>query len=140
MTSENHSQEKRALKHIADFEWASVGRYMAYISGVMELKEISSHRVVSFPLSRLGPVTVLKQKRATARTLQANICALEVFVGERKKELESEELVVLRGLYIQYKCNLDTVREHIRSAEFYRASVDVSMFEVVEEDEDEFPF
>lgn len=129
------------LRRIADFEWASVGQYLVYISSAMELKEVSSRAVISFPLTRLGPEAVLKQKRKAAKVLEGNISALERFVGERKNELGPDELVVLRGLYVQYKCNIETVREHIRSADFYRRSVDVSLFDVAvggEEDDLEF--
>lgn len=141
MTRKTSVGTSGTLRRIADFEWASVGQYLLYISSAVGLKEISSHAVISFPLTRLGPEAVLKQKRSVARVLEWNISALERFVIARKKELGKDELVVLRGLYIQYKCNLETVKEHARSAEFYRASVDVSLFDLAEEGgEDEFPF
>lgn len=126
-----------SLKRIADFEWASVGQYMVYISSAMGLKEINSQAVISFPLTRLGPEAVIKQKKTAENALKWNISALERFVVSRKKDLGKDEIVVLRGLYIQYKCNLETVKEHIRSAEFYRASVDVSLFDSAEGEEDE---
>lgn len=138
--TEGQAGKRGSLKRIADFEWASVAKYLMYISAAMELKEISSQRVTSFPLTRLGPERVLKQKWSVEKLLEWNISAVERFVGSRKDELGKHELVVLRGLYIQHKCNLETVKEHIRSAEFYRASVDVRLFEIEEGEEDELLF
>ncbi len=136
----NQEKQQEKLKRIADFEWASVGQYLVYISSAMGLVEINSQRVLSFPLARLGPEAVLKQKKLTAKVLESNVAALERFVIARKSELGSEELVVLRGLYVQYKCNLETVKEHCKAAAFYKASVDVSLFDIDKGGENEFPF
>ncbi len=98
---------------LSDFEWASAARYVMYISGVAGLKEINSNHVNSFPLGRLGPDKLLKQKECVLFVLEGNKSKIERFVGEYRNDLGREELAVLRSLYMQYKDNAEVVRGHI---------------------------
>lgn len=104
--------EKKLLK-LADFEWASAARYIIYISSIANLKEINSNHVISFPLARMGPGKLLKQKESVLVALEGNKSSIERFVGEHKADLDPEELAVLRSLYMQYKGNAEIVRGHI---------------------------
>lgn len=105
------SEEK--LLSLAVFEWASVARYIVYISSIAHLEEINSNHVISFPLARLGPDKLLKQKKGVLQALEDNKRHIERFVGEHRAELGDDELAVLRTLYLQYKGNAGVVREHI---------------------------
>jgi len=100
---------------LSDFEWASAARYIIYVSAVAGLQEISSNSVVSFPLGRIGPDKLLKQKERTFIALEANKRAVERFVGEHNRDLGEKEMAILRSLYLQYKSNAETVRNHIRA-------------------------
>jgi hypothetical protein len=104
--------EKKLLS-LSDFEWASAARYIVYISSIANLKEVVSNRVVSFPLGRVGPEKLLKQKGDVLLALEGNKSNIERFVGEHKDDLEEEELAVLRTLYLQYKSSAEVVRGHI---------------------------
>ncbi len=101
------------LLSLSDFEWASTARYIMYISSMAGLKEINSNHVMSFPLGRLGPDKLLTQKENVLSLLEANKAGIERFVGEHSGELDSDELAVLRSLYMQYKGNAETVRGHM---------------------------
>lgn len=105
------------LKPLSDFEWASVSRYISYISSIASLQEINSNHVISFPLSRVGPEKLLKQKGRVLIALEGNKASVERFVGEHRSELDDNELAVLRTLYMQYRDNIETVKAHIDFAE-----------------------
>lgn len=104
---------EKELLSLSDFEWASAARYIIYISGVANLKEINSSHVTSFPLANLGPDRLMKQKEGVLLVLEANKSSIERFVGEHEGDLAKEELAVLRSLYMQYKGNAEVVRGHI---------------------------
>lgn len=104
----------KKLLSLSDFEWASTARYIVYISSMANLKEINSSHVISFPLGKLGPDKLLKQKGSTLLLLKGNLSAIAAFVGERQHELDVNELAVLRTLYMQYKSSIATVTSHIK--------------------------
>lgn len=101
------------LLSISDFEWASTARYIMYISSMANLKEINSNHVISFPLGRMGPDQLLKQKENVLLALEDNKTNIERFVGEYREELDKNELAVIRSLYLQYTSNAKTVNGHI---------------------------
>jgi len=100
---------------LSDFEWASAAKYIIYISTAAGLKEINSNHVISFPLGRIGPDRLLKQKERVLVLLEANKRSIERFAGEHKQDLGEKELAILRSLYFQYKANAETVKEHIQA-------------------------
>lgn len=109
-------REKKLLS-LVDFEWASVARYIHYISSITGLKEINSNHVISFPLGRLGPHKLLKQKERVLLVLEENKRLVERFVGEHRDHLSDKELAVLRTLYMQYRSNVEMVEGHIDTIE-----------------------
>lgn len=104
----------KKLLSLSDFEWASTARYIVYISSMANLKEINSSHVISFPLGKLGPDKLLKQKGSTLLLLKGNLSAIAAFVGEHQHGLDVNELAVLRTLYMQYKSSIATVTSHIK--------------------------
>jgi len=98
---------------LSDFEWAAAARYITYISAVAGLKEINSNHVISFPLGRIGPDKLLKQKERVLVLLEGNKKCIERFAGEHKQDLGEKELAILRSLYFQYKANIKVVKNHI---------------------------
>ncbi len=104
---------ERKLLALSDFEWVSAARYIIYISSIANLEEINSSHVVSFPLGKMGPERLLRQKESTLVALEGNRSSIERFVGEYKEDLGREELAVLRSIYMQYKGNAEVVRGHI---------------------------
>lgn len=107
----------KELKHLSDFEWASVAQYIVWVESAAGLSQINSSHVVSFPLARMGIDRLRLRLNRVETALLCNIAALERFVGERKSELTSNELAVLRTLYIQYKRNVETVKGHLEQVE-----------------------
>jgi len=71
--------------------------------------------------------------------LKSNLRRLERFAERFKDELDKNELSVVRGMYRQYKNNLETVQRHLEVIEDYARAVDKSMFEQSEA-EDNAPF
>lgn len=128
------------LLSLSDFEWASTARYIMYISSMTGLKEINSNHVISFPLGRLGPEKLLKQKENVLALLEANKASIERFVGERSAELDSDELAVLRSLYMQYKGNAETVRGHIDIVGTCLVEIELGILQSKEVDEDDESF
>ncbi len=132
--------DEGSLRSLADFEWASATQYIVYISSVAGLSEINSNHVISFPLARLGPEKLLKQKHRVLVLLKGNKRSIERFVGERKSQLDENELAVLRALYVQYKSNIETVEAHISFILECIAEVELSLLNSQEKTEDDFPF
>lgn len=130
----------KKLLSLSDFEWASTARYIVYISSVANLKEINSNHVISFPLGRLGPVKLLKQKENVLSILEGNRTSIERFVGEHRAELDDNDLAVLRSLYLQYKGNAETVKGHIDIIETCLVEVELDIFQSKEAGEDEAVF
>jgi len=129
----------KRLQPISAFEWASVTQYIVYISGVAELLEINSSHVERLPLATLGPAKLLSRKLKMSVVLKSNLRRLERFAERFKDELDKNELSVVRGMYRQYKNNLETVQRHLEVIEDYARAVDKSMFEQSEA-EDNAPF
>lgn len=125
------------IRPLADFEWASVTLYIVYISGVMGLSEINCNHVNSFPLARIGPDKLLKQKERTLALLKGNKSKIERFVGERKSELEEGEISVLRSMYMQIGGLIDLVERHIGATEMYMADYAETLLDALEEVENE---
>ncbi len=132
--------DKKPLKSLADFEWASATQYITYISSVARLSEINSNHIVSFPLGRLGPDKLLKQKQRVLILLEGNKKNIERFVGERRSQLDENELAVLRSLYVQYKGNIETVKGHIKCIDECMVELKLSLLKLKEKQEDEFLF
>lgn len=124
------------LKHLADFEWAGVARYIVYVSAASGLQEINSNHVNSFPLARLGPEALLKQKKRVLLILAGNRTGIERFVGRYKAELTRDELSVLRSLYFQYRDNEQTVRDHIGVVGQIIVEIEVGILQSKEIDND----
>ncbi len=124
------------LKHLSDYEWAGVARYIMYISNAAGLREINSNHVISFPLARLGPDKLLKQKKRALLLLVANKAAIERFVGAFRAELDDDELAIMRSLYLQYKGNEETVREHIAVIETCIVEIEMGILQSKEVDDD----
>lgn len=125
------------LHPLSAFEWASVTHYIVYISSVAGLEEVSSERVVSFPMARIGPESLIVRKENTLKLLERNISRLEKFAASKKEELGPYELSVLRSLYIQYRNNVNTVRDHLRTAKIYIDAEQAGLFPVREDYDDE---
>ncbi len=128
------------LKSLADFEWASATQYIIYVSSVARLSEINSSHVISFPLGRLGPEKLLKQKQRVLILLEGNKKSIEQFVGERKSQLDENELAVLRSLYVQYKGNIETVKGHIEYIGECVVELELSILKLQEKKDDDYPF
>lgn len=128
------------LKSLADFEWASVARYIIYISSAAGLKEINSEHVFSFPLARIGPDRLLRQKKRVLLLLKGNRSCIERFVGVYRSELNDDELAVLRGLYLQYKDNEETVEGHIGVIEECIVEIEVGILQSKEGVENDMQF
>jgi len=127
----------RELLNLSDFEWASVARYIVYISSIANLKEVNTSHVHSFPLGRLGPKKLLKQKERILGVLEANKACIERFVGEHKGELDEGEMAILRTLYIQYRGNAEQVTGHIDAIRVFEVERQMFSAEVGEVTEDE---
>lgn len=125
---------------LSSFEWASVSQYLVYVSSAAGLEEINSNHVTSFPLARLGPGKVIRQKERVLAKLRWNQRHLERFVGARKDGLENSEKAVLRSMYLQYRRNIETVEDHLRIAGMYGESVVNSQFQESKEVEDDLLF
>lgn len=131
---------KSKLKKLSDFEWASACKYILYISAIAGLREINSSHVISFPLARLGPEKMLKQKRAALAVLEGNKSAIERFVGEHKSSLDDNELAVVRTLYLQYRDSAETVKGHIGFAEECVVELELALLQARENEADDFKF
>ncbi len=129
------SSEK--LLSLEDFEWASTARYIVYISGIANLREINSNHVISFPLGKMGPAKLLKQKERVLSLLEGNKTSIERFVGKRKNELDVNELAVLRCLYVQYKGNIETVKGHIEVIGTCLVEIELGILQSQEVDEND---
>ncbi len=132
--------DEGSLRCLADFEWASATQYIIYVSSAARLSEINSSHVVSFPLGRLGPEKLLKQKQRVLILLEGNKKNIERFVGERKSQLDENELAVLRSLYVQYKGNIETVKGHINYIEECEVELELALLKLQEKKEDDYPF
>ncbi len=128
------------LLSLSDFEWASAARYIVYISSIANLKEINSNHVISFPLGRLGPDKLLKQKENVLVSLEANRASIERFVGAHKDELDEDEMAILRTLYLQYKGNAETVRGHIDIIATCMVEIELGVLQSKEADSDDALF
>lgn len=128
------------LKPLSDFEWASVSQYIIYVSSIARLQEINSNHVISFPLSRLGPEKLLKQKGRVLIALEGNKASIERFVGEHSSELNDNELAVLRTLYLQYRDNVETVKAHIEFAETCVVELELTLLQAREAGQDDLLF
>lgn len=128
------------FRPLSDFEWASVARYIIYVSSAAGLKEINSSHVTSFSMGRLGPEVVLKQKLRVLALLKENQESIESFAGEYKDELDAAEMSVLRSLYLQYKNDIETVQAHVVFARGCISDIKAIRFALGEEEEGDFPF
>ena len=129
-----------SILSLADFEWASTARYIVYISSIANLEEINSNHVICFPLGRLGPDKLLKQKERTLMRLEANRARIERFVGDRQNQLDENELAVLRSLYVQYKGNIETVKGHISVIGTCMVEIEFGILQSKEDDNDDLLF
>ncbi len=123
------------LKSLSSFEWATVGRYMVYISCVAGLKEINSNHVYSFPLTQVGTIKLIARKTRVLAQLGGNMTALERFVGIHREKLEDDELAVIRSLYCQIKTWAEIVGGHLETAREFDAQEQLELTGVAEEDD-----
>lgn len=130
----------KKLLSLSDFEWASAARYIVYISSMANLKEINSNHVISFPLGKLGPDKLLKQKRRALILLEGNLSAIAAFVGEHQHDLGVNEMAVLRTLYVQYKNSMKTVTGHIKVIGALMIEVELGLLQSPEVSEDDALF
>lgn len=130
----------KKLLNLCDFEWASTARYIIYISSIANLKEINSDHVICFPLGRIGPEKLLKQKVRALAVLEGNKANIEKFVGEHKGDLGSDEMAVLRSLYLQYKGNEEIVNNHIAVIGTVVAEIELGILQSKEEEGDDWLF
>lgn len=130
---------KRKLSPLSTFEWASLSRYIHYISNAAGLIELGSDQVHSLRLSGVSSGVALARKKRTSDILQRNLRALEGFVGEYKEDLSDEEVSVIRSMYRQYQENASTVAEQEKVIVMLRSMVQGNMFDLLgEEDEPVF--
>ncbi len=128
------------LLSLSDFEWASTARYIVYVSNIANLREINSNHVISFPLGRLGPEKLLKQKEAVLILLEENKASIERFVGKHRDELDENEMAVLRTLYLQYKSNAESVKGHIDIIASCMIEIELGIAQAQEVDSDDALF
>ncbi len=62
--------------------------------------------------------------------------SIERFVGERRSELDENELAVLRSLYMQYKSNIETVKGHIEVIGTCMVEIELGILQSQEKEED----
>lgn len=124
---------------ISDYQWASVGNYVAHLEQILVLTEVSGEAVYSFRIDSGGFNKLRRRKEKIVRVLEKNNAKLCVYVEQNKAKLGGAEMVVIRGMY---KSNLEAIgiaREH--AARLKRTSKNiVSMFPGLEEDYDDLPF
>lgn len=130
---------ERKLIPISAFEWASVAQYIVYISGAAGLQGINSSHVLCLPLAKMGPEKLLARKMRVDFVLKSNLKGLEVFVGRFKDELEPGEISVIRGMYRQFKDNLETVNGHMKIIEDFARTEYTGLYDQ-EEEKDDLPF
>ena len=135
----NLKMQERKLQPISAFEWASVAQYVVYISGAAGLKEVNSDHVLCLPLARIGPEKLLSRKMRVALVLKSNLRSLEGFVGRFEAELEVNEISVIRGMYRQFRDNLETVSGHMEIIED-KARTEYTSFYDQGEEKDDTPF
>ncbi len=131
--------KERKLQPISAFEWASVAQYVVYISGAASLKEVNSEHVLCLPLAKIGPEKLLARKMRVALILKSNLRSLEGFVARFEDELEDNEISVIRGIYRQFRDNLETVDGHMELIEDF-ARTEYTGFYDQEEEKDDLPF
>ncbi len=119
----------KKMLRLSDFEWASAAKYIVYIAQITSLHEINSNHVVSFPLGRIGPDKLLKQKRSVLGLLKDNRRKLEVFVGEHDVQLCEREMAVIRSMYSQFSANCETVMAHIDICATVIAEIEVGILQ-----------
>ncbi len=131
--------QERKLQPISAFEWASVAQYVVYINGAAGLKEVNSDHVLCLPLAKIGPEKLLARKMRVALVLKSNLRSIEGFVGRFEAELEANEISVIRGMYRQFRDNLETVAGHMELIEDF-ARTEYTGFYDQEEEKDDTPF
>lgn len=101
------------LKHISDFDWASVSTYLIWLEGAAGLIEINSSHVNSFPFAQFGPEKLEARKKNTLGRLELNLSRLEAFVGRNSNSLDKQEMAVIRGMYRSILGAKEVVQDHI---------------------------
>jgi len=126
-------------KSIADYEWASLGRYVMWLEVQLGLNIINSDHVNSFSISRDGTDRLIAKKVRTEARIRENMDQLEKFIRSHGDELGVHELSVIRSFYRTLRMNAETCREHADVARTYAKSV-LTLFDVEEETNDSLPF
>lgn len=138
-------EEAKKLKTISDYEWASVARYIVYVSACAGLIEISSDAIYSFRIGQSGPASLVRRKKRARDCLTKNMELISEFVARNDDELQDDERGVIRGMYRTQAEGWSTVEGHIAHAEAIVSMRQKSLLpgcfegEFVE-DEDDFPF
>ncbi len=115
------------MKHVRDFEYASVACYIVWLEFNLGLKDFNHDHVNSCALGRVSPARIVKRKRKLIALMLGNMKKLEVFAGKYEGELEDGEMVVLRSMYRQLKTSIETCNDHIRTAKLVAAMGQLSM-------------
>ncbi len=131
----------KELRTISSFEWASVTQYIVYISVLIGLHDVNCNHIVSFPLVGLGAKALIVRKQRMISVLEVNKAKLERFVCAKKEELGSDEMAVLRSMYVQWRKSIETMRGHVETARAFQKmeEEDDCLFET-KVAQDEFPF
>ncbi len=111
------TEEQRLVRKLADFEWASVGRYIQYVSVNANLMDINLASVHSFRIVDGNIKYLVTQKRALCWRLEENLRRLVTWVGAHADSLEVQEKEVLRSVYRDIGSALASTKEHLAVAE-----------------------
>lgn len=127
---------------LSSYEWASAAQYIQYVSRVAGLEEINSDHINSFSLSRHGPDFLIARKNRTLASLLTNMVALEQFVTCVEGHRKSDELAIIRTMYVQFRRACEKVEEHIGKIKAYERTRQVAFEDFIREENerDDIPF
>ncbi len=123
-------------KTIADFEWASISRYVAHVEQVAGLQQISLDKIHSFRIGLAGAKSLLRVKCRTKEAIRENNRLLCLYVANRVETLKQPEKDVLRGMYTSNRDALETLEKHIELLE----NIPQSQYPLLIPDDDDLPF
>lgn len=121
------TSSSEAPKRLADFEWASVAVYLAWLERFLGLKEINMSNIYSLRVEPGKVSQAIDRKRQIFFTVQVNMGKIEQFVRDYKVDLSDEEMVAIRGEYRGMLGMKEIIKEQIQKMhgleEYYQLEI-----------------
>jgi len=124
-------------RRLSDYEWGSVGRYIAWLEQKLQLVPVEASRVWSFSVKSGGVDGLISRKKVLLAVIIGNKAILTRYAGENRGDLSDDEIVIMRSMYRSLMKYEEKVKDDVDRATELASFIQRALLSSVEKDKEE---